>query len=255
MSLYVDYAWQHPKPDEIYKDGYRGVLRYFSHDATKDLTAAEAKALHAAHLPVGVVWETTSTRAEAGFASGVADRREAEKRAAAIGYPHNAVIFYAVDADLSPSKVLAYFRGVSQGAKHPVGVYGSKRVVEAVHKAGYAQYLWQTQAWSGSSVSPLAHLYQRVKPTRPAIVGASKGSYDEDALFKGVPLWAPATAPAPKPSTPPAAPAKPTPAKPAPQPAPHKTKSSAPPKPPWWGHAWRGWGWFCRKYSVHKKKK
>ena len=205
-DLLCDYAWQHPAPAAI-RASYVGVIRYLSNDPAKDITAAEAEALHAVGLSVGLVYETTATRAGQGFAPGVADRMAAEKRAAALGYPKTCPIFYAVDFDADPAKVLPYFHGVSRSHTYPVGVYGSKRVVEAVLGAKCAVYAWQTEAWSGTAVSKVAHLYQRVKPTQ-TLKGAKPGSYDEDVILKTVPLWGgkPAPIPAPKPAPVPPAP-------------------------------------------------
>ena len=88
---------------------------------------------------------------------------------------------------------MPYFDGGRSKANRPVGVYGSARVVEAVHAAG-ALYTWQTCAWSGGVVSPVAHVYQRLHPTVPTPIPGT----DENALIKEVPLWT--AAPAPKPT-------------------------------------------------------
>jgi hypothetical protein len=188
-TLAIDYAWQHPNPAAIKAAGYVGVVRYLSHDPSKDITAAEVKALHAAGLSIRLVYETTANRAGAGRLAGIADRREAEKRAAALGYPRHCPIFYAVDFDADPAKVLPYFKGVHRRHGFYVGVYGSRRVVEAVHAAGLANYLWQTEAWSGTAISSHAQLYQRVKPTH-TIKGA-KGGWDENVVLHPFPAWTP----------------------------------------------------------------
>jgi hypothetical protein len=106
--------------------------------------------------------------------------------AADIGYPKTCVIFYAVDEDVSPDEVNAYFAGLAKGSTHPVGVYGSLRVCEGMRSEGHVTYLWQTEAWSGTDVSKHAHIYQRVKATKNIPDGC-----DEDVLLKPLPLWAP----------------------------------------------------------------
>lgn len=194
-DLLCDYAWQHPSPAAVRAAGYVGVMRYLSHDPSKDITAAEATVLHAEQLGIGLVFETTANRAGEGTAAGLADRKEAEPRAAALGYPRNCPVFYAVDYDAAPQTILPYFRGV-HGGGYPVGVYGSARVVAAVIGAGLATFGWQTEAWSGTTIVGVAHLYQRVKPTRH-IAGATSGSYDENVVLKTFPLWTPAPAPQP----------------------------------------------------------
>lgn len=223
-DLLIDYAWQHPDPKAIKDAGYTGVLRYFSTDPTKDLTAAEAKALHAAGLKVGVVWETTAKEAESSATQGAKDRAEAEKRAAALGIPKTVPLFYAVDEGTTVDKVDQYFQGVHHGATHPVGVYGSKTIVEGILAKGFATYAWQTSAWSGGLVSAKAHIYQRAHATH--FIKGAKGGWDEDVLLKPVPLWGPKAAPTPAPAPAPAP--KPVPA-PAPAPTPVVPSTNTPP--------------------------
>lgn len=219
-TLGIDYAWQHPNPAAIKKDGYSFVLRYLSTDPTKNLTVPEAKALHAAGLDVGLIWETTATRATAGYAAGRADRVAAEKQANAIGYPTYAALFWACDEQAPPSAVLPYASGWYEAGPRtrPTGPYGDKAVIEAVHTAKFSNVEWQTEAWSGTAVSGEADLYQRVKTTRPSL----GGGYDEDVLLKPVKFWSPTLAPVspPKPVAKPVTKPAVTPApKPAPLPA------------------------------------
>lgn len=183
MTLILDYAWQHPDPALIKSDGYDGVMRYLSPDGSKNLSRAEAAALHAAGLSIGLVWESTAARAAEGYAAGIADAAEAEAQAIILGYPANAPIFYAVDYDAAPGAVAPYFDGVRFASHHPVGVYGSLRVVEAIHSSG-VPYMWQSVAWSGGVVSGVAHLYQRLTPTRPVIPGS-----DENVVLHPFPMW------------------------------------------------------------------
>jgi hypothetical protein len=229
-TLVIDYAWQHPNPAAIKAAGYVGVVRYLSHDPSKDVTAAEIAALHKAGLSVRLVWETTARRALDGWRAGIVDRREAEKRAAALGYPKGCPIFYAVDCDADPAKVVPYFKGVNRVHGYPVGAYGSKRVVEALWKAGLASRLWQTEAWSGTAVSSRASLYQRVKPTH-TIKGA-KGGWDENVVLHPFSAWMP---PAPK-----AAP------KPAVAPAP---VTPVPTPPAGWNGWWKNFLWFLTHFG------
>lgn len=201
----IDYAWQHPAPAAIKAGGYEGVARYISHSPDKDITVAEANALHAQGLNIWLVWETTANRAGQGGAAGTQDVRDAEAKATALGYPTNVPIFYAVDFDANPQMVMPYFAAVAKAAKRPVGVYGSLRVVEAVMKAGYAEYGWQTAAWSGGKLSQMAHVYQRVHPNGK-IPGYTSG-WDENVICRDFPVWTPKPAPAPKPPAPAPAPA------------------------------------------------
>lgn len=202
--LGIDYAWQHPNPAAIKAAGYDFVLRYLSQDPSKDLTAGEAQALHAAGLSVGVIWEQAAQAALNGAAQGTADAAQANSQADTVGYPAGCPIFFAVDFDVQPGQmpaVVAYFQSAKANSERPIGAYGSGALVAGVQ--GECDYLFQAEAWSGSVVEPAADLYQRVTPTLPAITGAA-GAYDEDVLLKPVPLWTPSGAPpTPTPAAPP----------------------------------------------------
>lgn len=198
MTLILDYAWVHPAPALIKTAGYDGVMRYLSPDPTKNLSPAETIALHAAGLSIGLVWESTASRAGEGQTAGIADADAAETQAHILGYPIALPIFYAVDYDADPQAVQAYFNGVRVASHHPIGVYGSLRVVEAIHAAGGVPYMWQSVAWSGGVVSQQAHLYQRLTPTRAPIPDS-----DENTVLRPFPLWTDQPVP-PKPPTPPA---------------------------------------------------
>jgi len=195
MPLGIDYAWSKPTAANIHAAGYSFVMRYLSHDESKDLSLPEAQALRAQGLGIGLVWETTASRAGQGQAAGAQDGAEAKSRAADLGYPTAAALYFAVDYDADPAVVLPYFRGV-QDCGHPVGVYGSARVVESGLAAGLAVYGWQTCAWSHGQVSSKAHLYQRLRPTMHPIKGVQPGSYDENIqLAVDAGLWLPGQAP------------------------------------------------------------
>lgn len=207
MSLALDYAWQHPDPAAIKADGYSAVLRYLSHDPTKDLTVAEAAALHKAGLSVGIVFETTAQRAAGGETAGRADVAEAEQRATAMGYPLACPIFYAVDYDADPTVACSYFKGIRFGSAHPVGVYGGLRVVQAVYEAGLASAVWQATAWSSVNgrtvVYPHADLFQRIRRTMGPLAGVRDAAWDEDAICNpALALWAPGAAQAKPPARP-----------------------------------------------------
>jgi hypothetical protein len=180
-GLVLDWSQQKITPAFVAKMkslGVVGVMRYLSHNASKNLTHAEAKLLHDAGLWVGLVWETTATRASEGENAGRADAMEAEKMASAMGYPKGAVIFYAVDYDADPAKVRPYFHGVKAVAKRPVGIYGSYKVVSA----GFADWRWQSTAWSHGLRDPKAVLFQ--------LVGGRIGGTDENLFLRPFPAWA-----------------------------------------------------------------
>lgn len=203
LRLY-DYSFQHPDPAALRRVGAAGAMRYLTRSGPpKRITANEVTQLHAASLSIGLVYEDAAARATEGHAAGGQDAATAAKQALDLGYPQTCPIFYAVDTDVPPEQVFAYFRGISDWRPwHPVGVYGSRAVVDGVLAAGLAVYAWQTVAWSYGRVSPRAHLLQRVQATHP-VPGC-----DENVVLHAFPLWAPT----------PAQP-RPQPAAPAPQPA------------------------------------
>lgn len=199
MPLACDYSFARPDPAAVKAAGYVAVLRYLSGgNNPKDLTGAEASALHAEGLNIGVVWETTGTDFSGGAAQGAADARAANAEANTIGVPATVPIFFAIDTNADPASVLAYFRGARDASGRQVRGYGSDAVIDALAQDGFAKG-WQTEAWSGSTVSPNAALYQRVTPTL-AVAGAA-GEYDEDVILDpSLPWWTPAPAPAPAPA-------------------------------------------------------
>ena len=171
-----------------------GAVRYLSDrnltDSStnaKDITAAEAQKLLDAGLRLALVWETTAARAGAGFEAGVADAKAAEAQADALGYPADAVIFYAVDYDTTPSVVMPYFTGINSVAKRPVGVYGGVKIIDGL-VGTLAKYGWQTIAWSAGRVSGKACLLQNV----------FNGDYDTSKVLGPFPAWSKA-APEPEP--------------------------------------------------------
>lgn len=159
-ALVLDIAWARPTVAQIRATGAVGVVRYFSKDDTKDLTAAEVTSYLAAGLAVGTVYETTAGRATAGRAAGVADARAAEAKRKSRKLPPDHVIYFAVDTDTTWPSVVDYFAGVlSVLPVERVGCYGGFEVIQGAYKGGI-QYLWQTLAWSGGRLSPVADLYQ-----------------------------------------------------------------------------------------------
>lgn len=149
MLQVVDYSWARPTPQAIRDFGYVGAIRYLSYDASKNLSIAERDALWAAGLAIGLVWETTASRAGAGHGAGVEDAREANRQADWLQWPGDRPLYYAVDYDTGPEAVSAYFHGANSVGGRPVGVYGSYRVIEGIVGGGISPWGWQCAAWSG----------------------------------------------------------------------------------------------------------
>lgn len=154
--LSADSSFAHPDPKALVRAGFRGIHRYVSHDPKKNLTVREAKAYGAAGLWVDLIFEDTAGRATQGEAAGLADVAFAEHYADQLGYPTDALIWYAVDSDVTAAQVEPYMAGVHSAAKRPVGIYGGFKVVDAA----MARHGWQTEAWSNGQVSKHADMLQ-----------------------------------------------------------------------------------------------
>lgn len=198
-DLAIDYAWARPDPHAIRAAGYVAVLRYLSHDPSKDLTPDELHALHAAGLAVGVVWETVAETAASGAAGGQRDGAEVGRRLAGLGWPAGLPVWYAYDTDDRDHPgildVIGQYLGAAQEASGwPAAIYGSVRAVQAAGDFRFSGG-WQAEAWSGNEISAHAVLYQRVTHTLAPIPGVDPAAYDEDVILTPCGLWYPGQVP------------------------------------------------------------
>ena len=177
----VDYAHTESLANEqcFVNNGKIFVVRY--HDASggtsaKCLDAAEVASLHSAGLYIDVCYETCGGApgiegCPAGVAyftpaQGTFDAQTALARAAACGQPSSSPIYFAIDYDASDADlatITEYFNAIYTqfAGAHPIGVYGSYRVVEyAGHNWPGVPYRWQTYAWSGTQLSGFVSIYQ-----------------------------------------------------------------------------------------------
>lgn len=157
MTTVIDYAWSQPSPQWIKQQGFAGVMRYISHDGSKDLSPQERDALRAESLTIGLVFEATANRAAQGFAAGIQDAQYAEARCNSLGYPLVCTVWYAVDFDGTPGQVQSYFDGIMNESLRPIAPYGGYKIADGVKCSGSP---WQTAAWSGGKISGRAGLYQ-----------------------------------------------------------------------------------------------
>lgn len=199
----IDIAWDRPTISQILATGAKFVARYFSPDATKNLTAAEVRDYATAGLATVTVWEGTATRALDGYAAGQADAHAAERERAAVGLPSDHVHHFAVDTDTDWASVKPYFDGVASViGQHRTGLYGGIRVISGAYTAGY-RYLWQTDAWSYGRWDPHATIRQE---GGTVLAGQADLDEAEAADFGQYPRTAAPKPPAPKPPTPTPAP-------------------------------------------------
>jgi len=195
--LGIDVAWDRPTVAQIKATGAHWVARYFSPDASKNLTAAEVVSYPAAGLGIVTVYESTAGRATAGRAAGVADAQWAESQRKAVGLPATHIHHFAVDEDTSWASVAAYFDGViSVIGLARTGCYGGLHVIEGAHGRGI-RYLWQTVAWSGGVWAP----YATIRQTGGTVLsGGADIDYAEAPDFGQTPRPAAPRPPAPKPT-------------------------------------------------------
>jgi hypothetical protein len=168
--------------------GYDFVLRYYSNNASKNLSLGEARALSAAGLRIGVVWETSGTHA--GFfsrAQGLADGAQAFRMAKeVIGQPFGSAIYFAVDYDPTQADldgaISNYFTGVhaalyvaNEGEpSYRVGVYGSGLCCGTLVERGIAGLSWLSQStgFAGSRQYAEQKRYDLIQMLPARIVGA-----------------------------------------------------------------------------------
>ncbi len=185
--LGADWSFAHIDPHVLIAAGYTNAFRYLAPLPNgKVITPQEYAADKAAGLTVHLNFEQTATNALGGWGQGQADGfivlTERKSLGAAVG-----VTIYSADFDdrAHPGVMDAidtYLRGAESVSGHAEGVYGSIRVIEEMFRRNQQRQTWQTQAWSGDVVSPLADFYQRTGHTH-FIPGVNNNEYDEDVII------------------------------------------------------------------------
>jgi Domain of unknown function (DUF1906) len=159
--------------------GFDFALRYYSHNAAKNLSLGEALALAAAGMRIGVVWETYGTHpAYFTRAQGLADAGAAYRYAReVIGQPFGSAIYFAVDYDATQADldgpVSDYFTGLRAGLfvageghlQYEVGVYGSGLCCATVTGREQASLSWLSQStgFAGSRAYAAAQRYNLIQ--------------------------------------------------------------------------------------------
>lgn len=175
----IDFAWSCPSPS-----GRNFGASYLSLDASKNWTRGCVNAWHAAGAKTVAVWESSSTRAQDGFAAGQTDARAAAAQASALGEPSNRPIFFAVDFDTSGfsgpvsfpiptiTTIYSYFRGVdSVLGVNRTGGYGGITTIGGLFNQRLIGYGWQAYAWSHGQWDSRAQLRQ--------VLNSSSVDYDQ----------------------------------------------------------------------------
>jgi hypothetical protein len=131
-------------------NGVTGIIRYNDRFSTwKQIKPAEARAIAAAGLELGLVYEHTAT--PSGDSLGYDDAAYCKAISASLGMPHGAGVYFAVDYDPSQSvvrnNILPYFRGIQRafnGTGFRVGVYGSGLTCRLLKEAHLVELTWPT---------------------------------------------------------------------------------------------------------------
>lgn len=145
-------------------DGITGVIRYLSAinpTGAKVVQVAEAKALAAAAIRLGLVNEGWGDFAHGGISAGAGERDGAYCAAAApkLGAAKGSCIYFAVDVDASMAQinklVVPYFTAVKAAMDAGglrTGVYGSGNVCDFITASGLAELAWLScsMGWGGS---------------------------------------------------------------------------------------------------------
>lgn len=151
----VDFGWSSVSASTASRVGARFGASYLSIDYSKNWTRAMLNSYHAQGLPTVAVWETTATRALAGYYAGRSDARTALSQEQALGIPTSKPVYFAIDFPEQLSQwpaVKAYFIGVNSimGVSR-TGAYGDWAAISRVFNSRLVRYGWQTSAWSADA--------------------------------------------------------------------------------------------------------
>lgn len=170
MKTGLDYSWQKPDPSVIARAGFQFVMRYVDYPGAngKGITRAELDSLRAAGLAVGLIYESTDSRALDGFTAGASDAAQVQQQIFALDWPADRPIYFAVDFDAQPAQyplIASYFDGVKSvlGSIARIGIYGGYDVMQWAHDNAIAGYFWQSLGWhhdKGVYENASIHQYQ-----------------------------------------------------------------------------------------------
>lgn len=165
MAEGIDYSYGSGLTAAAMKNaGKHFACRYLSPPPnSKNITKAEFDNLRKAGLGVVLVWEVGADRILSGRGGGVADARQADQQASALG-AKGIPIYFACDFDAAPGQqgvINDYLRGVASViGLNRTGLYGSYYVVQRAFNAKVIRFGWQTYAWSGGNWEKRAQLQQ-----------------------------------------------------------------------------------------------
>lgn len=190
MTWVGDYSWSRPNLQAMKDAGCIGVVRYLGPgNGGRDITAAEVRRIHDAGLGLGLVWETTTTAALAGFKAGWHDFDQANHYADRIGWPSKHPVFYAVDTDTDVAQARGPVADTLHGALsvggHPMRPYGEADILDVIcGELSLAPCGWQCMAWSRGRLSRYRCMYQLYPPVMAGAVDKNElGPMPTDFLW------------------------------------------------------------------------
>jgi Domain of unknown function (DUF1906) len=168
--LGLDYAGGRIAGADLAANGINFVMRYLTDGGSslpgKLLLPTEYADLMAHGINVGFNYETDATFMLED--NGAADANAALATIRELpGAPANPVVYFSADDPSCQDNLDTVIQfctdaGSVLGGPNGVGVYGSFAVVQAVKNAGVANYIWQTEAWSGFGQGTDPHVDSRL---------------------------------------------------------------------------------------------
>jgi len=171
----IDYSAGVPSAAIVKALGYVGAVRYLKKSGPSSvhtLTANEYRDYVNHGLTVALIYEAPqANRMLSGYDAGLVDGRWADNQTADLNiFPR--CIYAACDFDVQPSQYnicREYLLGFVHGTGTYIGLYGGYNAIQNLRPIEGLTYYWQTSAWSGGKIHPLADIYQYGKDTIQSI--------------------------------------------------------------------------------------
>ena len=171
----VDYAGGTIGGLDLREAGVSFVCRYLTDGGAslpgKQLQRQEFLNLCTNGISIVFNWETTADFMLNGYDQGVSDAQQALDYIRSLpGAPSQPVVYFSADFDETPdqdSVVWEYMAGANsvlgtnEQGNMCAGIYGDYWVCSRALDANVADYVWQTEAWSGGNVTGSVNIFQR----------------------------------------------------------------------------------------------
>lgn len=150
-----DFSWDKPSGSQVRSAGGEYVMVYISpySSSGKHVSKSQITAYLNAGVRVGLIYETSASRALGGCSAGKTDAAAVNSLLRKYDLPQSTPVYSgAIDFDVTSSQlgIVAQYLDCQvdiRGSKDLVGVYGDYTTIERAAWWGYTR-LWQTYAWS-----------------------------------------------------------------------------------------------------------